>query len=668
VLRRLSYLLVVAALLGGMAFAMVTEAVQQSPTIDEPVYVGTAVVYEQQHSLRYNPEHPPLGKLAMAVGEAFVSPTLDPSYNQNQTLLGRHLLYESGNNPYRLMLAARLPMIVLTLLFGLVVLGFARDLAGPWAGLMALVLYAFDPDVLAHGSLATLDVPAAGLLLTSFWMLWRARSRPALYLPLAGVALGAALATRASALPAVPLVLILSWLAARRRRIGWTLGVGAIAVAVVWVVYLAVDPSLRFTTPAGVTNPGGLRGLAVDLLPFPKAYREGVLIQFQFESSSFNGFLLGHAYHGRLWYYLPVALLIKTPLGLLVLWAAGAVTLLVRRSLRVAALYTMLPALVLFLVAMTGARDFGTRYVIFMPMFMTVAASTVVLWITAGKRRRAGGNSAPPETGWGRSAGAATGNFANAARGQSAGTVGEQLGEPATGQLAGTAREHLAEAATGQPRGAAAGLSAETTREHLAEAATEQPTGKAEGRFAEAARGRSAPGPLAEADAATETDSAGETGAARKTGAAAGGERPPRVGKIVLVPTLALVLFVAVSSARVFPYFLPYSNEAFGGVADTHLRLHDANVDWGQDLARLATRLRDRYPGQPVWLVYKGSGVPEYYGIHGRDPLSASNADVRGLLVVSDSRVALATGQLKTLIDSATPIDQVGYSITIYRR
>src|ERR1700761_2104366 len=107
-----------------MAYAMVTEAVQQSPTIDEPVYVGTAVVYEQQHSLRYNPEHPPLGKLAMALGLAFVPASLDPSYNETQPLLGRHLLYESGNNPYRLMLAARIPIIVLTLLFGLVVLGF----------------------------------------------------------------------------------------------------------------------------------------------------------------------------------------------------------------------------------------------------------------------------------------------------------------------------------------------------------------------------------------------------------------------------------------------------------------------------------------------------------------------------------------------------------------
>ena len=622
---------------------MVTEAVQQSPTIDEPVYVGTAVVYAQQHSLRYNPEHPPLGKLAMAAGLAFEHATLDPAYNQNQTLLGRHLLYESGNNPFRVMLAARLPMIVLTLLFGLVVFGFARDLAGPGAGLVGLVLYVVDPDVLAHGSLATLDVPAAGFLLTSFWMLWRARSRPGRYLPLAGLALGAALATRASALPAVPLVLLLTLLSTKRRwrtRVLAALGVGLVAVAVVWAVYLAVDPRLRWATPAGVVNPGGLRGLAVDLLPFPAPYRDGVLIQFQFESSSFNGFLLGHAYHGRLWYYLPVALLIKTPLGLLALWLAGAVTMLVRRSLRVAALYVLAPAVVLFLVAMTGARDFGTRYVIFMPMFMTVAASTV---LTIRRARSTATEQVPVEQ---------------------AATNQVPAGQTATNQVpvehAATNQMPVEHAATGQ-------TATNQVPVELAaadQAATEQ---------AAADRGSSVSGGTVLA-AATSGSATGAAEAERRLpvgpGAAdaAVGARATRVHLGVLVPALALVAFVAVSSVRTFPYFLPYSNEAFGGPSKTHLNLHDANVDWGQDLARLGTRLQQRYPGQPVWLVYKGSGVPEYYGIRGRDPLAAPETQVHGLLVVSDSRVALATGELKELIDTSTPIDEVGYSITIYRR
>ncbi|MFF5081206.1 glycosyltransferase family 39 protein [Actinoplanes sp. NPDC000266] len=518
--RRWLYPLVVVLLLGQMAFAMVTTAVQQSPTIDEPVYVGTAAVYAQQHSLRYNPEHPPLAKLLMAAGMAFEDARLDEGYQGNQSLLGRHLLYESGNNPFRLMLAARLPIILLTLLFGLVVLFFARDLAGPWAGLVALGLYSFSPDLIAHGALATLDVPAAGLVLTTFWLLWRAREKPKLYLPLAGVALGAALATRASTLPAVPIALLLALLPFRTswKVVGRAIGVGVIAVATVWVVYLAVDPRLRFTTPPGITNPGGLRGLAADLLPFPKAYRDGVLIQFKFERQTFNGFLFGEAYKGSRWYYLPAALLIKTPLGMIALWIAGTVTLLVKKW--IAGLYTLLPAGVLMLVAMTGARDYGSRYVIFMPMFLAVVAGTVMLikW------------------------------------------------------------------------------------------------------------------------------------------------------RWTWVPAAVLIAFVAVSSLRTFPYYLPYSNEAFGGTANTHKNLHDSNVDWGQDLPRLAATLREKYPGEKVWLVYKGSGVPRYYGIDAPNPLGVPLDEVHGIVVVSDSRVALARNQLKRLIDSATVIDQVGYSMTIYRR
>ncbi|MFC7527280.1 ArnT family glycosyltransferase [Actinoplanes sp. GCM10030250] len=535
--RRLLYLLAVVAMLGQMAFAMVTTAMQQSPTIDEPVYVGTAEVYRQQHSLRYNPEHPPLGKLIMAAGTAFADPTLDPAYPGNQTRLGRHLLYESGNNPFQLMFLARLPIILLTCVFGLVVLAFARDLAGPAGGLIALGLYAFSPDVIAHGSLATLDVPAAGMLLTAVWLIWRARARPLLHLPLAGLALGAALSIRMSVLPAVPLLVLLAawalWHAQRSRpeqalpvrtallrSAGAAIGVGLIAVAVVWLSYLAVDPRLRWTTPPGLPEIQGLKGLAVDLMPFPQAYRDGMLVQFKFENKLYNGFLFGEAYKGSPWYYLPAALLIKTPLAMIGLWVAGAITMLVIPRLRAAAVHLLPISALLTLVAMTGSRNFGTRYVIFLPLFLAVAAGTVALI-----------------------------------------------------------------------------------------------------RF--------------------------------------------RYSRIVAA---VLVLTVAAGSLLTFPYYLPYSNIAFGGTSNTHNNLHDANVDWGQDLARLGQHLKTRYPGEPVWLVYKGAGVPAYYGIDAKDPYKVPEDQVRGLLVISDSRVALASLRLKRLIDSSTRIDQVGYSISIYRR
>jgi hypothetical protein len=55
-------------------------------------------------------------------------------------------------------------------------------------------------------------------------------------------------------------------------------------------------------------------------------------------------------------------------------------------------------------------------------------------------------------------------------------------------------------------------------------------------------------------------------------------------------------------------------------------------------------------------------------GIDASDPRMVSPSKVHGLLVVSDSSIAKAHGRLAALIDSSKPIDEVGHSITIYRR
>jgi hypothetical protein len=75
-----------------------------------------------------------------------------------------------------------------------------------------------------------------------------------------------------------------------------------------------------------------------------------------------------------------------------------------------------------------------------------------------------------------------------------------------------------------------------------------------------------------------------------------------------------------------------------------------------------------RYPGERVWLVYKGSGVPSWYGIEAADPMRVPPEQVHGLLVVSNSFVARPDERLAALLASSEPIDQVGHSITIYRR
>ncbi|NEA46802.1 phospholipid carrier-dependent glycosyltransferase, partial [Streptomyces sp. SID10815] len=132
---------------------------------------------------------------------------------------------------------------------------------------------------------------------------------------------------------------------------GWAAVAAVIAVAVVWASYLVVDPRLRRPYAGPVPAVHGLRGALVDALPFPAAYRDGMRIQFGLEGRPWQGFLFGHVYTGARWYYLPAALLVKTPLGMLALWAAGSAVLVSVRRLRRAAPYVLAPPAVLLAAA-----------------------------------------------------------------------------------------------------------------------------------------------------------------------------------------------------------------------------------------------------------------------------------------------------------------------------
>src|SRR5690606_15460743 len=56
----------------------------------------------------------------------------------------------------------------------------------------------------------------------------------------------------------------------------------------------------------------------------------------------------------------------------------------------------------------------------------------------------------------------------------------------------------------------------------------------------------------------------------------------------------ALVSWLAAGTLRAAPHFLGYFNEAIGGWRNGHHYLADSNLDWGQDLLRLETHLRQR--------------------------------------------------------------------------
>jgi hypothetical protein len=80
---------------------------------------------------------------------------------------------------------------------------------------------------------------------------------------------------------------------------------------------------------------------------------------------------------------------------------------------------------------------------------------------------------------------------------------------------------------------------------------------------------------------------------------------------------IALLLFFhALSSLRVFPTYIAYANELWGGPADTYKYLSDSNTDWAQQL-KATKQYLDKRGVKDCWIAYFAQGLvdPAYYGI-----------------------------------------------------
>ena len=68
---------------------------------------------------------------------------------------------------------ARWVTVFFSLILGLVVYAFSRDIYGPLAGLFSLALYVFEPTVTAHSQLVTNDLYSALTITLSVYTFWK---------------------------------------------------------------------------------------------------------------------------------------------------------------------------------------------------------------------------------------------------------------------------------------------------------------------------------------------------------------------------------------------------------------------------------------------------------------------------------------------------------------
>jgi Dolichyl-phosphate-mannose-protein mannosyltransferase len=332
-----------------MAAAMITSALQETQTWDEAGHLTAGYLYLKTGSVAFYTDHPPL-RTVFALPLLFFHlriPTDRPEWaERNQTTFATQFLYTQTYHPDTLLLAGRCVAIALTLAFALVVFNWTRRQFDYTAALIALALFAFDPNLIAHGRYITTDMLAAFTFFLAV-IAWNS-GRP---IP-AGLALGLALTAKFSAIALLPILLLLAILQ-RRMSIRDVAAALAVAAAVVALV----------------------------IAPDPHAYLTGLDQTLRKSHEGHEAYLLGMYSQTGWWYYFPVVFAVKTPIGLLLALAIAAYPL-ARRPKSPLLLSSLAPLLLasaaFFGISMISAVNIGVRHILpVYPMLCVVAAAAI---------------------------------------------------------------------------------------------------------------------------------------------------------------------------------------------------------------------------------------------------------------------------------------------------
>lgn len=319
----------VLAFLATFAALSVLSLARKSITTDEVPHIAAGYSCLKTGSFRINPEHPPLSKSLAGLALLFLDPVLDTGHEtwidaaQDQGIeFGFHFHFDTPENLARhrtLLFWARLPMVLVGLVFCLYMYLLARLLYGQAAAFLVLVLAALSPTVIAHARLVTTDVT-----LTAFWvgatyhMIRFLRKPTWMQLLLCGLTTGLAMAAKFSGIFALATIWFVAAASFLARGGPWSrpaetrLGADLAWRAARWCLHLGVLTAIAFAVVAALYF-GHEFG----------RYFEGFGKVFANHDPRYRAFFFGGHYAGIIWPYYVMALLVKLPLGTLVLAAIG---------------------------------------------------------------------------------------------------------------------------------------------------------------------------------------------------------------------------------------------------------------------------------------------------------------------------------------------------------
>jgi hypothetical protein len=289
-------------------------------TIDEPDHLAAGMEWLDAGKYLFADDHTPLARICGALlpwlaGERWHGGGA-ASYMEGYRILGQ------GEHYDRTLALARLGMLPFFWIGSAVVFLWANRAAGGLAGVAALALFTTLPPVLAHAGLVTTDMALTAMVAAAAYasLLWAEAPSRRRTVAL-GVAMGFAALAKWSALVFLPSawLVMFGWSAARA---GWSPRRAAQAVwerrrsigAALAVAFLILWAGYRFT----FAHVGWLHMR----MPAPRFFT-GIYRLWVENRKGHPAYLLGQRSATGFRLYYPVALGVKTPLGMLLLLAAA---------------------------------------------------------------------------------------------------------------------------------------------------------------------------------------------------------------------------------------------------------------------------------------------------------------------------------------------------------
>jgi len=359
---------------------------QKSPTWDETHYLGigkyllTHFTWDTLGSIL----HPPLTFFLHDIPLLFFpTPEIMPLGDQQSRFWlgaadlkkGNRILMSDRYNGETLFFLSRLFMIPLSIILGVFVFLWAKDLYSTRAGLLALFLYCFSPNILAHARLITPDLSLACFSFLSIYFYWKfslLEKKPR-HLFFSALSFGLALVSKYSALLLFPIFMV------------------------IFIINAIVD----FYSPSSHSFKAMKKDILNLLLLFClgaililvfygfnlSPYFDGIVFQLKKSKWGHAAFLDGSISWEGWWYFFIYAFLLKTPIPTLVFIIIALILRDHLKSLFKKKEFFLIIPIVSYIIFFSYSRQcVGLRYILPIYPFIFVFVSRILnMWIKPRK-------------------------------------------------------------------------------------------------------------------------------------------------------------------------------------------------------------------------------------------------------------------------------------------